>query len=896
VFSVAVRRVAGRSRLSVLVVLVGLLGAPAGAGAATGATLIGHWTFDEGAGTAAADSSGGGHPLTLHNGASWGPGVVGPSALSVNGNQQYAAAAGSVIDTTQSFTVSAWVNLNNTNGFQTFVSQDGSQVSGFYLQLRGDSHRFAFTHLAYDSTSALGTIATASSIIPQPGEWYLLTGVYNATQNTISLYVNGTLQQTQSNSGSWSATGPLAVGRGKFAGNLVDFVSGRIDDARVYSGVLAGSAIKQLAGPGTLSVNASQAGPRINPTEFGEFLEEINHSGDGGVYAELIRNRDLKEDSSSPAYWSAVTDGGASGSIALDTTQGPTSANPVSLELSVGSVPAGGRVGVGNAGYWGIPVTPSTTYQVSFYARSSQASTGPLTVDLESNTGQVYASSTVSGVTGSWAKYTTTLTVPKGVARSLSNRFVISTSDPAAAGSTLWFDMVSLFPPTYDGVPNGLRIDLMNKLGALHPGYFRVPGGNYLEGDTIDTRFEWSNTVGPIENRPGHFNSAWGYWSQDGMGLLEYLEMAEETGARPLLAVWAGYTLNGTVVPQDQLAQYVTDAVNEIHYAVDPVSTSWGAMRAADGHPQPFDLLGVEVGNEDFFDSSGSYNAYRYPMFYDAIKAAFPGMPVVATTPVTSRPMDMIDEHFYNNDPNYFASNAHLFDGASRSGPKVIVGEYATTAGQPTGTLANAIGESAFLTGLERNADLVLGSSYAPLLVNVNAPSWPTNLIGYNALTSFGSPSFWAQDMLSAGHGDHVIGSQVVSGAGTLFQVASQSPGHTYVVVVNDGSAAAPMTVSLIGLSGTRGGTATTLTGAPSAMNSLAHPTAVAPTTTTLSAHGTSFRYTFPANSVTVLDLTTSGGSSTAGSTLARGAKTTSAVKIARQAIRSGAASMETAK
>src|SRR5581483_12166981 len=145
------------------------------------------------------------HPLTLAGGASWGPGVVGPSSLSVNGNQQYAAAAGPVIDTTQSFTVSAWVNLNNTNGYQTFVSQDGSQVSGFYLQLRGDTHRFAFTHLAYDSPSALGTIAAASSIIPQPGEWYLITGVYNATKDTISLYVNGKLQDTESNSGSWDA-------------------------------------------------------------------------------------------------------------------------------------------------------------------------------------------------------------------------------------------------------------------------------------------------------------------------------------------------------------------------------------------------------------------------------------------------------------------------------------------------------------------------------------------------------------------------------------------------------------------------------------------------------------------------------------------------------------------
>jgi alpha-L-arabinofuranosidase len=186
----------------------------------------------------------------------------------------------------------------------------------------------------------------------------------------------------------------------------------------------------------------------------------------------------------------------------------------------------------------------------------------------------------------------------------------------------------------------------------------------------------------------------------------------------------------------------------------------------------------------------------------------------------------------------------------------VIVGEYAATAGRLTGTVADALGEAAFLTGLERNADVVIGASYAPVLVNVNAPSWSTSLIGYNALKSFGSPSYWVQDMLSAGHGDHVVGSKVVAGTGTLFQVASQSPGHTFVVVVNDGATAAPMTVNLIGLSGgARGGTATVLAGNPRAMNSLAHPTAVAPKVTALSARGSSFKYTFPANSVVVLDL-----------------------------------------
>ena len=827
--------------------------------AAQSPPLTGHWPFDEGSGTTAADSSGGGNPLALQGGATWAPGVVGPSALAVNGSQQYAQSSGPVIDTTQSFTVSAWVYLNNVNGYQTFVSQDGSQISGFFLQLRGDTHQFAFTRPAYDSPKALGTIATDAAVIPQPDEWYHLTGVYDASAQTISLYVNGRLAQTQPYVPNWSADGSLAVGRGLYAGNRTDFVSGRVDDVRTYSGTLGANAIAQLAGSGRLSIDAAQRGATINPTHFGAFLEEINHSVDGGLYAELIRNHDLKESSSSPVAWSAI--GAPRAGISLDESHPLTSANPVSLKLSIPAGAGPGRVGVANTGYWGVPVKPATSYRVSFYARSSTASPGPLTVDLESDSGRVWASATVNGVTEGWARYTARLRTGRQVPSSLANRFVISTEAAPASGSTLWFTLVSLFPPTYDNSPNGFRIDLMRKLAALRPGFFRVPGGNYLEGDTIGTRFDWQQTVGPIQDRPGHFNSAWGYWSQDGMGLLEYLELAEQLHAQPLLAVWTGYTLTGTVVPQNQLAPYVQQAVDEIQYATGSTSTKWGHQRALDGHPQPFDVRMVEVGNEDFFDRSGSYNAYRYPMFYDAIKAAYPQLKIVATTPVTSRPMDVVDEHYYNNDPNYFASNAHLFDTVGRSGPKVIVGEYATTQGSPTGALAAALGESAFLTGLERNADLVLGASYAPLLVNVNAPSWPTNLIGYDALHSYGSPSYWAQRMLADGLGDHVIGSQVVSGTGTLFEVATQSSGHTYVVVVNDGSRAADTDVSLAGLSAAGGGTATVLTGDPAAQNSLAHPRAVSPATHGLSRVGTSFRYRFAANSVTVLDLRTAAAS-----------------------------------
>jgi alpha-L-arabinofuranosidase len=673
----------------------------------------------------------------------------------------------------------------------------------------------------------------------------------------MSLYVDGALQQTVHALAPWSAPGPFAVGRGFYAGSPTDWVSGAIDDVRAYDGALAAGDIAALAGTGSITVHENEAGPALNPTQFGAFLEEINHSGDGGVYAELVRNRDLKESSSSPVSWSAVQGGAASATIALDGTQPLNSANPESLKLSVRSMPAGGRAGIANGGYWGIPVTPATTYHLSFYAKAGPGFTGPLTASVESSSGRVWATATVPALTASWARYTAVLTTAKAIPATPGNRLVIATSDTAAAGSSAWFTFVSLFPPTYAGAPNGLRIDLMQKIAALHPGYLRIPGGNYLEGTTLATYFNWKNTIGPVPDRPGHLDSAWGYWSQDGMGLLEYLEMAQQLGAQPLLGVFAGYTLNHTVVPQDQLAPYVQDALDEIQYAIGPATSKWGALRAADGHPAPFGLHYVEVGNEDQFDTSGSYNAYRFPMFYDAIRAAYPQLKIIATTNVTSRTPDVLDDHYYSNDPSVIAGDAHSYDATSRSGPKHIVGEYAVTQGSPTGTLAGALGEAAFLTGLERDADVVIGASYAPLLVNVNAQSWPTNLIGYNGLVSYGSPSYYVQKMLGDSLGDKVAPAQIAGGNGNLWAVASTRAGTTYLAVVNRGTSAATVSVDLAGVSAVSGGTSTVLMGDPAAMNSTAHPAAVVPSTRGVAAGGASFSHTFPPSSLTVLSLAT---------------------------------------
>ena len=240
-------------------------------------------------------------------------------------------------------------------------------------------------------------------------------------------------------------------------------------------------------------------------------------------------------------------------------------------------------------------------------------------------------------------------------------------------------------------------------------------------------------------------------------------------------------------MPQNQLAPYVQDALDEIQYATGSVDTPWGRKRAEDGHPAPFHVGYVEVGNEDFLDGSGSYNAYRFPMFYDAIKAAYPDMKIVATTNVTSRTPDVVDEHYYQS-PSWMNTHANLYDSRSRSGPKVMVGEWASQEGTPTPDLNAALGDASWLTGLERNSDLVTQEAYAPMLVNVHNVAWRTNLIGFDALSSYGSPSYWAQQMLASNHGDQVI-SAGYAGVGGLNVVATRDSrtGRIYLTIVNPG-------------------------------------------------------------------------------------------------------------
>jgi hypothetical protein len=553
-------------------------------------------TFDEGAGTVAHDSSGNNHNATLFGAAGWTTGIVGPFALSLPGSPpgSYAEIPGDVLDTTKSYTVAAWVKLNNVNGYQTFVSEDGDFQSAFFLQLRGDSHQFSFT-VPYDFFTL-----PQSGFTPVVGVWYHLAGVYDSVAQSASLYVNGALADRIFNVGPRAANGNTGIGRGWFNNSRVDFNNDAIDDVRFYASALSGSQILQIAQignpsltpptvqPAALQIDATHPGPQVNPMFYGLMIEEINHSLDGGLYGELIQNRVFKDDPTTPVHWSLVQGNGGIGSIVLDTTQ-PVSGTALTTSLKV-SVSQGQRVGAANDGYWGIPVKPFTTYRASFWAKADVGFAGPLMLDIESSDGtKVYAHAQVPQITTNWAKYTVLLTTG-WVAPIETTRFVVSTGNPGA----FWLTQVSLFPPTYHDRPNGNRIDLMRKMAGLKPSFLRMPGGNYLEGISIPDRFQWKQTIGPIEQRPGH-QGTWGYRSDDGLGLLEFLEWCEDLHMQPVLAVWAGYALNGTHVnPGADLAPYVQDALDEIQYVTGGTNTTWGAQRAADGHPAPFPLQYVK--------------------------------------------------------------------------------------------------------------------------------------------------------------------------------------------------------------------------------------------------------------------------------------------------------------
>jgi alpha-N-arabinofuranosidase len=464
------------------------------------------------------------------------------------------------------------------------------------------------------------------------------------------------------------------------------------------------------------------------------------------------------------------------------------------------------------------------------------------------------ATTTVTGLTGEWKQYTFTLKTGD-VPASANNHLLLTMTRPA----TVWFDLVSLFPPSYQGRPNGNRIDIMEKLAAMHPKFLRLPGGNYLEGDHIAERFDWKKTIGPWADRPTH-PSPWNYRSSDGMGLLEFLEWCEDLKMEPVLAVYAGYSLKQEhVEPGPALEPYVQDALDEIEYVSGGTDTKWGAERAKNGHAAAFPLHYVEVGNEDEFDKSNSYDG-RFAQFFKAIKQRYPNLQVIATAPVKGVTPDVVDEHFYMSAEKSF-SEAHHYDKTDRNGPKIFVGEWATREGDPTPNLQAALGDAAWMTGMERNSDLVIMSSYAPLFVNVNAGGmqWATDLIGYDALTSYGSPSYWAQVMFAGHVGTEVVSSSLENTGTKVYASVTRDEKQRklFVKVVNATSNAQPLAIQVKGAGKVTGQVKRiTLRGkTPNATNSIAQPNVLVPVEHTIAVTGEKFKQNFAPYSINVLEM-----------------------------------------
>jgi alpha-N-arabinofuranosidase len=608
--------------------------------------------------------------------------------------------------------------------------------------------------------------------------------------------------------------------------------------------------------PATLTIDTTKPIAKVSPDLYGLMTEEINYSYDGGLYAELVSNRTFQSNRGpSLEHWTVVQNGNARAAISIDKTTGPSTALTHSMKLTVTGATPQSTAGVLNVGFWGMAVRPSTIYKGSFYAKADSPDLGAITISLvNDNTGVYAATTTVPALTTDWHRYSFTLKTGTLVP-SAGNHLEISVQH----SGTAWLSLVSLFPPTYKNTPNGNRVDLMEKLAAMHPAFLRFPGGNYLEGDHINERFEWKKTLGPLVDRPTH-PSPWNYHSSDGMGLLEFLEWCEDLHMQPLLAVYAGYSLRGDhVAPGPDLDPYIQDALDEIEYVTGSTSTRWGAERAKDGHPAPFHLSYVEIGNEDWFDKSGSYDG-RYAQFFKAIKAKYPDLQLIATTPVKSIRPDIVDDHYYRTAQQFF-DDVHHYDATDRNGPKIMVGEWATREGSPTTNLGAALGDAAWMTGMERNSDIVVLASYAPLFVNVNpgGMQWPSDLIGYDAFSSYGSPSYYAQVMFSTHLGDQVLESKLDTANPRLFDsVTYDSKTHHLILkLVNASSQPQSVKIDLTGAKRVHPrATLTTLSGkSTQATNSITDPKRIVPVVTAIANAAANFTHPVPRYAIQILDL-----------------------------------------
>lgn len=534
----------------------------------------------------------------------------------------------------------------------------------------------------------------------------------------------------------------------------------------------------------TIRIDLARRGADIPTSMYGIFFEEINHAGDGGLYAELIQNRGF-EDSSVPEGYTVKGDRifppadrtnhltGArphpdlsfrwnpdpipawrfeqlegSGASAELTREYPLNeASPTALKVTL---PEKGRIALSNCGFWGMNIEKGKGYYLRMNTSNGNRFEGRAILKLVAEDGTELCNRPLAiDPDRTWCEYTGQLTATGSDPHA---RFVIELEGTG----TLLLDYVSLFPETFRNRINGLRKDIAQTLEALHPAFVRWPGGCIVEGIDLSNRIEWKKTIGDPKSRPGIYDT-WGYRATMGFGYHEFLQFCEDIGAAGMFVCNAGIGCQGRVgdaCREEDLDAFIQDALDAIDYALGDGTTEWSRKRVENGHPEPFPLQYVEIGNENW----GPVYEKRYDRFYRAIKAKYPRLTLISTLGLGGQHrherVDMIDPHWYVA-PEFFLSSSRLFDQQERGGYAVYVGEYAVNQQVGGGNLLGALAEAAFLSGMERNSDLVKMASYAPLLENVNDRVWPTNLIWFDSHRVMGRSSYHVQKMYAENRPDY---------------------------------------------------------------------------------------------------------------------------------------------
>ena len=617
----------------------------------------------------------------------------------------------------------------------------------------------------------------------------------------------------------------------------------------------------------------------ISPNLFGIFFEDLNYAADGGLYAELVQNRsfeysptDLDPNKQPPGGWHYFTaweyakDGNAIGLISLETRKPIHENNPHYLVMDVKTV---GRWGAGlrNSGYDGMVLRKGKGYRFSVFLRNEEGSRMPVGIVLKNKDGKMVADTTFTAASADWKKYEFVLTAREDAdTASLTLRF--------KSEGRIAIDMVSLMPvDTYKGRKNGLRRDLAETIAALKPAFVRFPGGCLAHGDGIANIYNWKNTIGPVEQRKGDKN-IWNYHQSMGLGYFEYLQFCEDIGAKPIPIVAAGVSCQNSArrrgdgqkcIPLEEMDEYIQDILDLIEYCNGPATSEWGRKRAEAGHPEPFNLEYLGVGNEDHITPEFET---RFRMIQEAVQAKYPDIMIVGTAGASGddtkghdyvngwrfardQKVPIVDEHYYQG-WKWFLDHLSRYDSYPRGGSKVYVGEYASWGNE----WQNALAEAAFMTSLERNGDVVEFASYAPLLGRIGHTQWDPDLIYFDGESVYPTVNYYVQQLFSLHRGD-TYHSGIVSGPDGNPQpctscVSDSRTGDIIVKMVNPGE---EQTVA-IDLSQFRRiestATLTVLSGDLKAKNTRESPDTILPEEKTLKMKKHS-NYTMPAHSVSVI-------------------------------------------